>query len=387
MCAKKILLTGGRAPAVLDMARQFHESGHEVYVAEVTHMHFCKSSNAVKHSFKVPNPMTQESEYIDALVDICDKYHIDVLMPNYTEIYPIAREKARFPKHTRVFCDDIKTIDLLNNKQKFHGLCQKIGIRMPKTELITDKDTYLNLINSGSAEISYPHILKSVYCAGGMKTLTIRTPEQALSQPLEAPFLMQEFIEGRIWSTYGVAHEGRLTCHTSYYPLYTFRENGGAVCFQAHENPALLTFIEKIVAETKFSGQCGFDVMEKSDGTLYAIECNPRITSGVHLMHGHLDLFDKIDDPKAEFEIVGHTEPVKLTFLSMLTIMHTQQHSDFKTWFHYFLCSEDVVLKWSDPGPALCIPLIGCHYLKEYMNGHKHPEENIFLEVNYQVED
>lgn len=385
MTAKKILLTGGRAPAVLDMARQFHEFGHEVYVAESTHIHFCKSSFAVKHSFKVPHPVTHEAEYIAALVDICNEYRIDIVMPNYMEIYPIAREKEKFPAHTRVFCDDIKVIDLLNNKKKFMALCESIGVRTPKTRIIADQEVYFAEVRAG--RMIYPHILKSVYCAGGMKTLTIRSAEQALEQPLETPFLLQEFIEGRIWSTYGIAHEGRLTCHAGYYPWYTYRENGGAVCFQAHDNPALLAFIQRLVTATHFTGQLGFDVMEHPDGTLYAIECNPRITSGVHLMRGCVNLLAKIDDPQAIFEVVSHTEPLQLTFASMLTIMRTQKHSDFKTWLYYLLCSKDVVLNWNDPGPAFFMPLIGYQYLKEYYQHHKHPEENIFLDVNYQVDD
>lgn len=386
MTAKKILLTGGRAPAVLDMARQFHDFGHEVYVAESTHIHFCKSSLAVKHSFKVPNAVTEESAYIEALIDICNKYQIDILMPNYLEIYPVAREKHQFPKHTTVFCDDIHNIDLLNNKQKFMDLCAKIGIRTPRTQLITDKEDYLSRVKQGQG-IAYPHVLKSVYCAGGMKTLTIRSPEQALNMPLVAPFLLQEFIEGRIWSTYGVAHQGRLTCHAGYYPWYTYRENGGAVCFQAHHQPELLTFIQRIVTETKFTGQLGFDVMEQPDGTLFAIECNPRITSGVHLMRGNVNLLSKIANPESMFEVVASTEPLQLTFASMLTIMNTQKHSDFKTWLYYLLRSNDVVMNWNDPGPALLMPLIGYQYLKDYFKSHKRPEENIFQDVNFEVDD
>lgn len=385
MIAKKVLLTGGRAPAVLDMARQFHDFGHEVYVAESTHIHFCKSSFAVKQSFKVPHPVAEEAAYIDALVNLCKTHRIDILMPNYLEIYPIARQKHRFPPHTTVFCDDIQTIDTLNNKEKFMRLCQDLGVRTPTTELITDKQVYIDRINR--AHIKYPHVIKAVYCAGGMKTLTIRSPEQARTMPLVAPFLMQDFIDGRVWSTYGIAHEGRFTCHAGYYPWYTFRENGGAVCFEAHDNLALLAFIQKIVSAIAFTGQLGFDVMEQKDGTLFAIECNPRITSGVHLMRGNLDLMSKIADPQALFEHVSHTDPLQLTFASMLTIMNTQKHSDFKTWLYYLMRSHDVVINWNDPGPAFLMPLIGYQYLKDYIKNNKRPEENIFMDVNFGTED
>jgi short-subunit dehydrogenase involved in D-alanine esterification of teichoic acids len=51
-----ILLTGGRAPVTLDLARAFHRAGHTVFMAESLRGHLSQPSNAVKAHFVVPAP-------------------------------------------------------------------------------------------------------------------------------------------------------------------------------------------------------------------------------------------------------------------------------------------------------------------------------------------
>lgn len=51
------------------------------------------------------------------------------------------------------------------------------------------------------------------------------------------------------------------------------------------EHEEIYEWVRQFVQATGFSGQVGFDFIETEDGQLYAIECNPRATSGIHLFH------------------------------------------------------------------------------------------------------
>ena len=73
----RILLTGGRAPVTLDLARRFKQYGYEVYVAESISYHLCRYSNSVKKSFLVPSPANYKSEYINELSSLIKKYKND----------------------------------------------------------------------------------------------------------------------------------------------------------------------------------------------------------------------------------------------------------------------------------------------------------------------
>lgn len=53
---RNILITGGRAPVALELARLFKAAGHRVYAAESAKYHLCRVSSAVEASFRVPSP-------------------------------------------------------------------------------------------------------------------------------------------------------------------------------------------------------------------------------------------------------------------------------------------------------------------------------------------
>ena len=54
---KRVLLTGGRAPATLDLARHLHHAGCEVFVAESVRYPICRGSNSIKELIMVPSPL------------------------------------------------------------------------------------------------------------------------------------------------------------------------------------------------------------------------------------------------------------------------------------------------------------------------------------------
>lgn len=63
----RILITGGRTPLALDLARHFHNAGHEIYVAETSKLHICRFSNTVTDSFVVPSPRFDSDEFINRI--------------------------------------------------------------------------------------------------------------------------------------------------------------------------------------------------------------------------------------------------------------------------------------------------------------------------------
>ena len=76
-----ILLTGGRAPVTLELARLFSGAGHRVFVADSLPHHLCSYSRSVFKNFLVPPPRFDPTGFIDALVDIIETEKIDLLIP------------------------------------------------------------------------------------------------------------------------------------------------------------------------------------------------------------------------------------------------------------------------------------------------------------------
>ena len=53
------------------------------------------------------------------------------------------------------------------------------------------------------------------------------------------------------------------------------------------EHAAARAWVETFVAREGYTGQIAFDFIETEAGVMYALECNPRATSGVHLLAAH----------------------------------------------------------------------------------------------------
>ena len=64
---KTVLLTLGRLPKALELARALHQAGARVIVAEPFGLHVCRASRSVAKSIRVPAPNTDPAAYLDAL--------------------------------------------------------------------------------------------------------------------------------------------------------------------------------------------------------------------------------------------------------------------------------------------------------------------------------
>lgn len=377
---KNILLTGGRGPAVLDLARQLHLAGHTLTMAESHHIHFCRYSNSIERHAIVPHPSQNEEGFITGLLDLIERHQIDVLIPGYDEGFIISKNKARFPDTVKVFVEETNTIDTLNNKYSFIQLLQSLGLNAPHSVLIHDADELKRVLQSG--EFTLPCIVKSIYSAGGLMAKTVREDTSLDELELRYPCIAQKMIPGRVWSTYSVVHEGRMTFFVSYYPLYVTRENGAAICFKTEFNQGIFDVVKKLVEGTQYSGQIGFDIIEHPDGSLWPIECNPRITSGAHMSRCVDDFADCLLDSNMPLRMVPDNQKVQLSRLSMLRILSQPLHTDLKTWWRHFIQSKDVLFDPQDMLPALSMPLVGLLFFHQYIKYKKSAEENIFLNID-----
>jgi predicted ATP-grasp superfamily ATP-dependent carboligase len=383
MSKKRVLMTGGRGPATLELARQFNQLGHEVYVAESRRIHFCTFSNAVKEAFVLPNPLEDETGFIETLKELLITHRIDYLIPTYDEIYFIAKHKKLLSRYVQVICDQIAMIDTLNNKAKFMAWMTQLGLKVPNTRIVDSKDAYHALLAENA--VPYPHMLKPAYTGGGVDIIKIRDHEHALSVNPVFPILVQDFIEGEWFCTFSVAHSGTLSCHAAYKPLYIYRENGASVCFKAIEDQSILDFVSEIVKAANFTGMLGFDLMRTNDGSLYAIECNPRITSGVHLLEK--------DDNIAEhffalqpFHLICPERPRQISRAAMLRILGTTVKNNFDAWFQQFIHAKEAIFNWRDPLPTIMFPLICSHFFIQYLFFKKKPEQTIFYNAHWEIE-
>ncbi|RAL24487.1 ATP-grasp domain-containing protein [Thermoflavimicrobium daqui] len=352
MSTKTFLLTGGRAPATLDLARLLASAGHRVLLVESFKHAFCRASRAVTQTFLVPSPRFEEEAFLSALQKIVLAENVDVLIPTSEEIFVVARGLNKLAPHTYVWVEPFEILHSLHSKWELFQLAKQYNYLVPKTWKVTSLKEIQEIQKNQIDKTQF--ILKPVYSRFSAHVHVISNEKNSLPQiniNPENPWILQEFIEGNQVCTYGLAYRGKLLAHVAYRTTFT-AGRGASITFAPYRNDKLIKLVQKWVEMMSFTGQISFDWMETTRNELFLIECNPRLTSGIHLFHQDDGLANLFIDPVSASFILPKSSP-KMISLAMLTygLRSVRSLFDFKQWAKTFLGSQDVIFRWNDPLP------------------------------------
>lgn len=360
------MITGGRAPCALDLARGFAARGAEVYAAECLEHPLCAASRAVKRSFRVPPPAQEAAGYAAALRDIVRSEQIGLLLPTCEEIFYISEYRDSFGPDCRVLAPPLETLRELHSKWAFIALCARLGFAVPETVRLggeSEAKIAGELPRRRPGEAAY--ILKPEFSRFSAGVSRHGTLDEARAEASRAggSWVAQAFAGSEMLCTYGVAHEGRLLAHAAYRAPQT--ASGASVCFRPEADPSAREWVSRFAERTNFSGQLSFDFIRTDEGLLLPIECNPRATSGVHLLLAPQasaassgsgaerapDLLDALAEPEqVQATIVADPARTPMLLLPMLGSGLSQLRSPkkFARWLRDYRGSRDVLLRSGD---------------------------------------
>lgn len=366
---RTILLTGGRAPCTLELARSFHAAGHRVLAAESVRHHLCRVSRAVERSFPVPPPNGDTDAFLEALEAIVIQERVDVLVPACEEIFHIARGVDRLRRLCFVWAAPLQELRELHDKWRFASLARRLGLTVPETRLVQSREEWLALADGDALRESL--VLKPAYSRFASRVLfvgkahSVVERRRVLTEAMpalspEAPWVAQRRIEGRHLCTYSIAYEGELIAHAAYPCRYRIG-SGATVFFEPLRHAASLEWVRALVGAIGFTGQIAVDFIEEENGGLYALECNPRATSGVHLYGGDGDgrLVQAFLQPEALRNTGVMVEPGQDTG-SMLTVPMLaaglggiRSFRQLREWIRDVHAARDVVFDRADMKPGI----------------------------------
>jgi predicted ATP-grasp superfamily ATP-dependent carboligase len=344
-----ILLTGGRAPATLELARAFHKAGHTVFMAESLRGHLSQPSKAVKANFFVPAPRQEKDAFLSAMKNVIAENKIDWLIPTCEEIFHISMGREQFSCST--FVEPIKKLDNVHNKWAFVINAIQQDLSVPETMLVNNVDDMF---------YAFAHwkeiVFKPIYSRFATQTLIKPTVKQALDtlgMNYNPPWIAQGYINGREICTYSVAHNGHITAHTAYPAIFT-AGRGATIAFRHIDHSAIFEWVKIFVEQNKFTGQIAFDFIETADGQIFPLECNPRATSGVHLLASHPRFVEAFLNPQMDCITPndGHSYMLASAML-IYGLPSAFKKNQFSNWLKTFFTSSDVILDFSDLLPFL----------------------------------
>jgi hypothetical protein len=357
---KRILLTGARSPTALELARHLHQSGHTVFAADTSTLHVLKFSNAIKRFYDFPSPRYDLKRFIGKLGKIITEEKIDLVIPMWEEVIYISLHRDSLPSNCEIFCSQFQLLHDLHHKWHFIKLLGSLGIKTPNSVLLRSNNDLKKF------EFKKPYVLKKCYSRGSRFVYKVTSPQppEVDIQP-ENPWIAQDYLQGKKFCSYSICQKGKVLAHTVYPVNYTI-DGSSCVAFEAVEHPDIFEWVKNIVQKVGFTGQIAFDFIENNDGILYAIECNPRATSGIHLFKPE----DRID--KAFLNLACNTitpKPGNSQQIAVGMLMYGLgigvSEKKLPRYLRKFFTTKDVVFSLRDLKPFLLEPIVlGSYWLK-----------------------
>ena len=411
----RLLITGGRAPATLDLIRSLSKRAEHIVLAESAPLSLSSFSRYVKQTVRVPPPRQESQDFIQAIRNIIIAHEITHLIPTCEEIFTVVEDEAWLRRHVLLFAPPHHTLLRLHSKWNFTQWMNELGLLVPKTEHLSSQTQLKEHVQQQGST----HVYKPEWSRFGAKVQISPTKTTWIAKERcdhDYPWLAQAFVDGEQWCSYSWFHRGQLLVHSSY-PMSFSKGAQASLVFAHHPHPDIEAWVKQFGAQTGYSGQVAFDFIDNQTG-LYAIECNPRLTSGMHTLI-ELDLGDCLLSPPwqsdtpsapAQNEVLAHTgsssthqreathfkeklshssreddtsstkdqssqlsliprevlygsaSPQALKAALFLYALPEIKDQGLAPWFKALLVSHDVIGRWRDPLPGLCWPLGYLHF-------------------------
>jgi hypothetical protein len=260
----------------------------------------------------------------------------------------VAHLRDRLPSGVAVFTPPVDELLALHDKQSFAALADGLGLTVPRTAA-------LGSAGAEALAMGRDYVVKpALSCSGrGIAFGLAGTSPRPASG--DARQIVQQRIEGDHFSTFSIAHAGRIATTVVYRGLVM--SGTVAVAFERVEHGAITAWVADFVTRTRHTGFISFDFIVDGEGCPYAIECNPRVTSGVHFIET-ADLAAATLDPAAPSPRFRASTRMQQFYP---TLTETQgsvfDRSRFGKNFATLLTARDVTCSLRDPWPFITMPV------------------------------
>jgi hypothetical protein len=277
----RLLLTGARAPATLELAQLLMDAGARVHLADSVPWALGRFSTRADAFHRIPSPRHRPAKAEAAVRAIIARVGITHVVPTCEEIFHLAQWWARQGSErmgASLVAPSFAALARWHHKAQFIAAATSHGLTVPDTHLVR---TAL----PPRRQMPGAWVLKPVWSRFGTRVQVVPydVPWPNVTPHEHEPWVLQRYLEGARWCTWSIAHRGVLRVHTAYEVEATAGPIGAAIAFRAARHEGIRTWVQRFVEAEQVTGQVAFDFIVDGD-TPMAIECNPRLTSGVHLL-------------------------------------------------------------------------------------------------------
>lgn len=336
---KTVLVSGGKMTKALQLCRSFHAAGHRVILVETRRYRFTghRFSRAVDRFLTVPAP--DAPGYAAALREIVRREGVDVYVPVCAPAASLPDAETAAALGCEVFSGSADEVRMLDDKFAFSQTAAELGLAVPEHHRITAPEQVQEVAGG-------PFVLKSIPY-DPVRRLDL-TPDPAGLPISEArPWILQGFVAGTEYCTHSTVRDGHVRLHACC-ASSAFQLNYAHV-----DKPDIEAWVRRFVGALGLTGQFSFDFIEAADGTVRAIECNPRTHSAITMFH---------DDPRVAAAYLeageGTVEPrpdARPTYWLYHELWRLVSAPGRRATLRRILTGRDAVFAWDDPLPFLVL--------------------------------
>lgn len=352
---RRVLITGARAAAALDLARDFVAAGWEVHLADSRQVRMALWSRLPLRHHVYPSPREARETFRTRIAGLVVGEAIDLVVPTCEEVFYLAAPAFQAELGARLFAPELATLRQLHDKLAFARACAAWGLSVPESHLLASVADVARFEPEAEA-----WVFKPCFTRFGEAALIGPTPEelaQIVPTP-EAPWLAQRRVSGSEACFYAVAHRGELAAFVAY--SSSWRLGGGAsYAFEPLGNTeaaGLRDIATRLASCAAINGQFACDAIFDAAGRPFLIECNPRATSGVHLLTGDGALARAIGDgacapaPNQEQALTpAYLGPAMLVY----GLPQALREARLRDWTRFLAYGRDVISRPGDRLPFL----------------------------------
>jgi len=212
-------------------------------------------------------PITQISNYLEFMLNLCKKHKIKALFPTYSEeIYLFSKNKDKFiESNIQLLISSPETILLCNNKLKMTAFVKKLKIPIP------------SIIKDNPSD-HLPLIYKPIQGSSSRNIQIIKDKDIFLDNMNKKKYFFQKYIEGIEYTVDILCDEDSNVIFSG--PRKRLKIKSGQVTKSITSPCSTLDdYVRIICKEIKMIGICNIQFIENNN-EYYFIEINPRCAAG-----------------------------------------------------------------------------------------------------------
>lgn len=289
----RILLSEGASTSAREAITALGLAGHHVEVCDPDPHCLARFSRFVRKLHRCPPLGSDPQGYLAFMLERIAGEQFDVLLPIHEQGLLLAKFQAQIRRHAAIALPSFQSYLRAHNKLGFSEILSELGLPQPATRVVSSAADLM-------AAKRFPMVVKIPVGTASRGTWMVKDDAQlepAIAE-IEAadgftePIIVQDVVHGDHQQAQAVFANGRLIASHAYRQIA--RGGGGGTSLkESVSNPIVRGHLARIGAHLAWHGALSVDyIVDRSSGTPYYFDCNPRLVEPMSAVFAGLDLVD-----------------------------------------------------------------------------------------------